>query len=148
MFRCSWVTSRSSFSCEVTNAYALSVRCSSQTFGQLPSNTTVAEGGSAEFSCTVLSNDPSPTRIDSIWGVLVPGGSELFLGASTSMISFMDGSTAFVGTPFNSPLTIANVTQSLDGTRVRCLSFVGADLTFQPEPYAFLTVQCKLLVHG
>ena len=120
--------------------------CPGQTFGQLPISATVAEGGSAEFSCTVLSNDPNPTRIDSIWAVLAPGGSELFLGAGVSVLSFMNGSTAFVGTPFNSPLTIANATQSLDGTRVRCFFLVGADPTIQPEPYAFLTVHCKLLV--
>ena len=113
-----------------------------QTFDQVPSNATVAEGGSAEFSCTVFSNDPNPTRIDSVWAVQAPGGTERFLGAGTSMVSFMDGSTAFVRTPFNS-LTIPNVTQSLDGTRVRCLFLVGADLTFQPEPYAFVTVLCK-----
>ena len=118
--------------------------CPGQRFGPLPSSATVAEGGSAEFSCTVLSNDPNPTRIDSVWGVQAPGGTELFLGAGTSVLSFMNGSTASVGTPFNSPLTIANITQSLDGTRVRCFSLVGANLTFQPEPYAFLTVQCKL----
>ena len=103
------------------------------------------EGGSAEFSCTVLSNDPNPTRIDSVWSVQEPDGTELTLGINNvNMVSFMDGSTAFVGKPFNSPLTIANVTRSLDGTRVRCHFFVGADSTFQPEPYAFLTVQCKL----
>ena len=120
--------------------------CPGQTFDQVPSSATVAEGGSAEFSCTVLSNDPNPTRIDSVWAVLVPGGTEQLLGINNvNMVSFMDGSTAFVGTPFNSPLTIANVTQSLDGTRVRCLFFVGAVLTVQPEPYAVLTVLCKLL---
>ena len=117
-----------------------------QTFDQVPSNATVAEGGSAEFSCTVLSNDPNPTRIDSVWGVQAPGGTEQLLGISgVSMVSFMNGSTAFVGTPFNSPLTIANVTRSLDETRVRCLSFASGIPISQPEPYAFLTVLCKLL---
>ena len=117
-----------------------------QAFDQLPSNTTVAEGGSAEFSCTVLSNDPNPTRIDSVWGVQAPGGTEQLLGISgVSMVSFMNGSTAFVGTPFNSPLTIANVTRSLDGTRMRCLSFASGIPISQDEPYAVLTVLCKFL---
>ena len=116
-----------------------------QTFDQVPTNATVTEGGSAEFGCTVLSNDPNPTRIDSAWAVVVPGGPEQFLGINNiNMVSFMDGSTASIGAPFNSPLTIANVTQSLDGTQVRCFFLVGADPTLQPEPYAFLTVQCKL----
>ena len=118
--------------------------CAGQTFDQLPSSALVGEGGSAEFSCTVLSNDPSPTRLDSVWAVLVPGEMELFLGAGASIVSFMDGSTAFIGAPFNSPLAITNVTRSLDGTRVRCLFIVGVDLTLQPEPYAFLTVLGKL----
>ena len=117
-----------------------------QTFEQVPSNDTVTEGGSAEFSCTVLSNDPNPTRIDSVWSVQEPDGTELTLGINNvNMVSFMDGSTAFVGTPFNSPLTIANVTRSLDGTRVRCLSFASGTPTSQDEPYAFLTVLCKFL---
>ena len=73
-----------------------------------------------------------------------PGRTEQFLGAGASIVSFMDGSTAFIRTPFNSPLTIANVTRSLDGTRVRCLFLVGVDPTLQPEPYAFLTVLGKL----
>lgn len=115
-----------------------------QTFDQLPSSATVAERGSAEFSCSVLSNEPSPTRLDSVWGVLAPGGMEQLLGINNvNMVGLKDGSTAFIGASFNSPLTIANVTRSLDGTRVRCFFLVGADLTSQPEPYAFLTVLCK-----
>lgn len=117
-----------------------------QTFDQLPSSTTVTEGGSAEFSCSVLSNEPSPIRLDSVWAVLVPGNFELILGINNvSMVVLKDDSTAFIGTTFNSPLTIVNVTRSLERTRVRCLFFVGADPTSQPEPYAFLTVQCKSL---
>ena len=120
--------------------------CSGPTFDQLPSSATVREGGSAEFGCTVLSNEPSPTRLDSVWGVLAPGETEQFLGVNNvNMVGLKDDSTAFIGASFNSPLTIANVTRSLDGTRVRCLFFVGADPTSQPEPYAFLTVLCKLL---
>ena len=117
-----------------------------QTFDQLPSSATVTEGGSAEFDCSVLSNEPSPTRLDSVWAVLVPGNIELILGINdVSMVVLEDDSTAFIGTTFNSPLTIANVSRSLEGIRVRCLFFVGADPTSQPEPYAFLTVLCKLL---
>ena len=117
-----------------------------QTFDQLPSNATVAEGGSAEFSCTVLSNDPNPTRIDSVWAVQAPGGTEQFLGLNdVSMIDLNNGSTASVGTNFNSPLTIANVIRSIDGTRVRCFLLRNGIPTSQDEPYAFLSVQCKLL---
>ena len=121
--------------------------CAGQTFDQLPSSASVLEGGSAEFSCTVLSNDPSPTRLNSVWAILMPGpgGTEQLLGINNiNMTDLEDGSTAFIGAPFNSPLTIANVTRSLDGTRVRCLFFVGASPTLQPEPYAFLTVLGKL----
>ena len=117
-----------------------------QTFDQLPSSATVTEGGSAEFDCSVLSNEPSPTRLDSVWAVLVPGNIEQILGINdVSMVVLEDDSTAFIGTTFNSPLTIANVSRSLEGIRVRCLFFVGVDPTSQPEPYAFLTVLCKLL---
>ena len=116
-----------------------------QMFGQLPSNATAGEGTSAEFSCSVLSNDPSPTRLDSVWAVLVPGNIELILGINgVRWVALRDNSTAFIGPTFSSPLTIANVTRSLEGTRVRCFFFVGVDPTSQPEPYAFLTVLCKL----
>ena len=121
--------------------------CAGQTFDQLPSSASVLEGVSAEFSCTVLSNDPSPTRLNSVWAILMPGRrrTEQFLGINNiNMTDLEDGSTAFIGAPFNSPLTIANVTRSLDRTRVRCLFFMGADPTFQPEPYVFLTVLGKL----
>ena len=120
--------------------------CAGQTFDQLPSSASVLEGGSAEFSCTVLSNDSSPTRLDSVWAILMPGpgGTEQLLGINNINMTDLEGSTAFIGTPFNSPLTIANVTRSLDGTRVRCLFLVGIDPTLQPEPYAFLTVLGKL----
>ena len=120
--------------------------CAGQTFDQLPSSASVLEGGSAEFSCTVLSNDSSPTRLDSVWAILMPGRgrTEQLLGINNiNMTDLEDGFTAFIGAPFNSPLTITNVTQSLDGTRVRCLFLVGVDPTFQPEPYTFLTVLGK-----
>ena len=113
-------------------------------FEQRPSNATAMEGGSAEFSCTVLSENSS-TQVNSVWGVQVPGETELILGrAGVNTSALKDGSTAFVGTPFNSPLTIANVTRSLDGTRVRCLFLRNLVLTSQGMPYAFLTVQCEL----
>ena len=120
--------------------------CAGQTFDQLPSSASVLEGGSTEFSCTVLSNDPSPTRLNSVWAILMPGPgrTEQLLGINNINMTDLEGSTAFIGTPFNSPLTIANVTRSLDGTRVRCLFLVGIDPTLQPEPYAFLTVLGKL----
>ena len=91
--------------------------CSGQTFDQLPSSATVTEGGSAEFTCTVLSNEPSPTRLDSVWGVQAPGGTEHVLGINNvNMVGLKNTSTAFIGMNFNSPLTIANVTRSLERT--------------------------------
>ena len=116
------------------------------TFGLLPNSTTVTEGGSAKFSCSVLPDDPSATCVDSVWGVQAPGETERFLGLNdVSMIDLKDGSTASVGTNCNSPLTIANVFRSLDGTRVRCFLLSNDIPTSQDEPYAFLSVQCKLL---
>lgn len=116
------------------------------TFDQLPISTTVTEGGSVEFCCTVLSDDPIPTRVDSVWGVQAPGETEQFLGINNvNMIDLKDGSTASVGMNFNSTLTIANVNQNLDGTRVRCFLLRNGIQTSQCEPYAFLSVQCKLL---
>ena len=114
-------------------------------FDQLPSNATAMEGGSAEFCCTVLSGN-STTQLNSIWGVKVPGETELNLGdrGDVNTADLKDGSTAFIGTPFNSPLTIANVTRSLDGTQVRCFFFKNLVLMSQEMPYAFLTVQCEL----
>ena len=138
---CSWATLRVSscyYECEIHS------RSPGQTFDQLPSNATVVEGGSVEFTCTVLSNDPSPSRLDAVWAVQVPGRTERLLGINNlSVLELKNVSTAFIGTNFNSPLTIANVTRSLQGTRVRCFFFVGADPTVQPEPYAFLSVLCK-----
>ena len=51
-------------------------------FDQLSSSASVLEGGSAEFSCTVLSTNPSPTRLNSVWAILMPGpgGTEQLLG--------------------------------------------------------------------
>ena len=118
---------------------------SGQMFDQLPSDNTATEGSSANFSCTVLADDSS-SRQDSVWGVQAPGGTEQILGiGSVSMVELKDGSTAFTGTPFNSPLTIANVNRSLDGTRVRCLLLRNGIPISQDEPYAFLAVQCELL---
>ena len=111
-------------------------------FNQLPSNATAMEGGSAEFSCTVLSKNSS-SQLNSAWGVQAPGKTELFLGDHVNMSDLKDGSTAFIGKPFNSPLTIANVTRSLDGTRVRCFFFRNLIPVSQDMPYAFLTVQCE-----
>ena len=113
--------------------------------GQIPSNTTVMEGGSAEFNCTVLSEDSS-NRLNSNWGIWAPADKhELVLGhGGLNMSDLKNVSTAFMGTPFNSPLTIANVTRSLDGTRVRCLFVRNGILASQDMLYAFLTVQCEL----
>ena len=118
---------------------------SGQMFDQLPSDATATEGSSANFNCTVLAGDSS-SRQDSVWGVQAPGETELSLGINgVSMVELKDGSTAFTGTPFNSPLTIANVNRSLDGTRVRCFLLRNDIPISQDEPYAFLTVQCELL---
>ena len=114
-------------------------------FDQLPSNATALEGGSAEFTCTVLSEDSS-TKLNSNWGILVPDqGNEIILGRGGMNMSVLKNvSTAFIGMPFNSPLTIANVTRSLDGTPVRCFFYNENDLPVsQDMPYAFLTVQCE-----
>ena len=118
-------------------------------FVQLPSNATAMEGGSANFSCTVLSEDSS-TQLNSTWGICEPGKKtpdehEIILGrGGVNMFDLKDGSTAFIGMTFNSPLTITNITRSLDGTRVRCFFRKGAVLMSQEMPYAFLTVQCEL----
>ena len=117
--------------------------CTGQMFDQLPSNATATEGSSANFSCTVLADNSS--RQDSFWGVQAPGETEQILGINdVSMVELKDGSTAFTGTPFNSPLTIANVNRSLDGTQVRCFLLRNGVLMSQEMPYAFLTVQCEL----
>ena len=111
-------------------------------FNQLPSNTTAIEGGSANFSCIVHST----MQLNSIWGVQVPGKQEINFGgpAGVNMSDFNGSrSTAFIGMPFDSHLTIANVTRSLDGTQVRCF-FRNGILKPQEMPYAFLTVQCEL----
>ena len=114
-----------------------------QMFGQLPSDATATEGSSANFSCIVLAGDSS--RQDSVWGVQAPGEIEQILGINNvSMAELKDGSTAFTVTPFNSPLTIANVNRRLDGTQVRCLLLRNGIPISQDEPYAFLTVQCEL----
>ena len=112
-------------------------------FEQLPSNTTATEGGSAEFSCTVLSGN-STTQLNSVWGVKMPGGTEQHI-VNPGDVNTLDlnVSTAFIGTPFHSPLTIANVTRSLDGIQVRCLFLRNGIPTSQVMPYAFLTVQCE-----
>ena len=105
------------------------------------------EGGSANFSCTVLS-ETSSTQVNSIWEInITASGLTVHLGENdgVSKTNLTDGSTAFIGKPFNSPLTIANVTRSLDGTQVRCFFFKGVVPMFQEMPYAFLTVQCELL---
>ena len=117
---------------------------SGQTFDQLPSDDTATEGSSANFSCTVLA-DNSSSRQDSVWGVQVPGENELILGINRVIrAELKDGSTAFTGTPFNSPLTIANANRSLDGTQVRCFLLRSGVPISQDEPYAFLAVQCEL----
>ena len=117
---------------------------SGQMFDQLPSDDTATEGSSANFNCTVLADDSS-SRQDSFWGVQAPGEIEQILGINDfSMVELKDGSTAFTATPFNSPLTIANVNRSLDGTRVRCFLLRNGVPTSQEMPYAFLTVQCEL----
>lgn len=115
-------------------------------FDQLPSNATAMEGGSANFSCTVLSENSS-TQVNSSWeinnnasGLLVHLGENY----SVKMDDLNGSGTAFIGTPFNSLLTIANINRSLDGTQVRCLFFKGIIQMFQEMPYAFLTVQCEL----
>ena len=117
-------------------------------FDQLPSNATARQGGSAEFNCTVLSVNSS-TQVNSSWeinnnasglGLLVHLGEN----DNVNKTNLTDGSTAFIGKPFNSLLTIANVTRSLDGTQVRCLFFKNGTQMFQEMPYAFLTVQCEL----
>ena len=119
---------------------------SGQMFDQLPSDDTATEGSSANFNCTVLA-DNSSSHQDSVWGVQAPGETEQILGINdVSMVELKDGSTAFTGTPFNSSLTIANVSRSLDGTRVRCFLLRNGIPTLQDEPYAFLTVQCELSV--
>ena len=127
---------------------SLSVECGwflrspGQRFDQLPSNATAMEGGSAEFFCTVRN---STMQLNPIWGFQVPGETEQHLGDRDDVktADLKNGSTVFIGTPFNSPLTITNVTRSLDGTRVRCF-FRNGILTSQDMPYAFLTVQCEL----
>ena len=105
------------------------------------------EGGLANFSCTVLSVNSS-TQVNSIWGVKVPDEiDELTLGDDDTVITadLKNSSTAFIGTPFNSLLTIANITRSLDGTEVKCFFFNKDGIQmFQEMPYAFLTVQCEL----
>ena len=115
-------------------------------FDQLPSNATAMEGGSAEFCCTVRN---STTELNTVWGVKVPGINitEQHLGENDNVkvADLKDGSTAFIGTPFNSRLTIANINRSLDGTQVRCFFLKNHALTSQEMPYTFLTVQCELL---
>ena len=104
------------------------------------------EGGSANFSCTVLSENSS-TKVNSIWEIQAPGQFQKFLGENVRVnkTNLMDGSTAFIGKPFNSPLTIANINRSLDGTQVRCFFRKPNEVPmFQEMPYAFLTVQCEL----
>ena len=116
-------------------------------FDQLPSNATAMEGGSAEFCCTVR-NSTTTTQLNAVWGVTVPGINitEQHLGENDNVTTAdLNGSgTAFIGTPFNSLLTIANINRSLDGTQVRCFYFKNHALTSQEMPYAFLTVQCEL----
>ena len=115
-------------------------------FDQLPSNATAMEGGSANFSCTVLSENSS-IQVTSIWGVKVLGETELTLGDRDTMktVDLKNGSTASIWPPFNSLLTIANITRSLDGTQVKCFFFNKDGIQmFQEMPYAFLTVQCEL----
>ena len=124
------------------------LRTPGQMFDQLPSNATAMEGSSANFSCTVLSEDSS-TQVNSIWGIQV-SGKIVHLGENDNVtMDDLNGSgTACIETPFNSPLTIANITRSLDGTRVRCFFIQkfhrNVTLVSQDMPYAFLTVQCEL----
>ena len=116
-------------------------------FDQLPSNATAMEGGSAEFNCTVLSENFS-TQVNSVWGINNTA-SDLFvhLGERDDVTTAdLNGSgTAFIRTHFNSLLIIANASRSLDGTQVWCF-FMNPNLTLTPQemPYAFLTVQCEL----
>ena len=113
-------------------------------FDQLPSNATAMEGGSANFSCTVLSENSS-TQVDSVWEIKAPGQTMKFLGEhdDVKMTDLNGSGSACIGTPFNSLLTIANINRSLDGTQVRCF-FKDGILMPQEMPYAFLTVQCEL----
>ena len=134
---------------------SLSVECGwflrspGQMFDQLPSNATAMEGGSAEFCCTVRNSTTqlnSTMRLNAIWGIQMHDSiTEQHLGENDNVkvADLKDGSTALIGTPFNSHLTIANITRSLDGTQVRCF-FRNGILTSQEMPYAFLTVQCEL----
>ena len=103
------------------------------------------EGGLANFSCTVLSVNSS-TQVNSHWGVKAPDETELTLGDHDTMktVDLKDGSTASIWPPFNSLLTIANITRSLDGTEVKCFFNKDGIQMFQEMPYAFLTVQCEL----
>ena len=125
---------------------ATCVFCAGQTFEQLPSNATVVEGNTVQLVCSVFSDEPTPARQNTVWAVQLPGESELILGINNLSEIILSSSTVSTGSDFNSPLTIANATRALDGTRIRCLAIMNLLLRSpDPERPAFLTVLCEFV---
>ena len=109
-------------------------------FVSLPANRTVVEGEDANFTCSVTVNgNPDPVQ----WRLR--GGEDNIDQRIAIMAANNPGLQSVELTlPHRSPITLNNVSRSLDGLFVSCLGENQAGMIIeQPDPPAVLGVFCE-----